>query len=226
MTLRVGITRALPEAETTAARVREHGAEPVLVPLLTIVPCAFDTSIAGAQALLFSSSNGVRAFPAVKEAASCVVLAVGDATARAARDAGFRDVRSADGDVQALARLAITSLDPAKGKLIHIRGTHVAGNLSQALVAAGFELEPRIAYTAVAASSLPEAFTAPLDVVLFHSARAAEAFLALGAPNSANLTAGCLSKAVAEAASGVSWKRIIVAPAPRDNDLIAAVLAP
>src|SRR5262245_272902 len=116
---RVAITRAQPGADETAARLRALGAEPVIAPLPTIAPCAFDTSVAGADALLFTSSNGVRVFPDVGGARAVPVLAVGDATAEAARGAGFSDVRSADGDVEKLAALARQTLK-AGSKLIHI----------------------------------------------------------------------------------------------------------
>ena len=61
--LRVAITRAQPEADRTAERVRARGAEAIVAPLLTIVPCGYDTSTSGAQAIIFTSTNGVRAFP-------------------------------------------------------------------------------------------------------------------------------------------------------------------
>jgi uroporphyrinogen-III synthase len=192
-----------------------------LAPLLTIVPCGYDTSTEGAQALLVTSTTGVRAFPGSRDNP---VLTVGDATAEAAREAGFINVRSADGDVSALAALARATLDPAKGRLIHIAGDHVAGDLSGALKAAGFTVERRLAYASVAAREIPPELTGPLDIILFHSPRAAETFVALGAPNAAALTAACLSEAVANAARAAQWRRIIVAPAPREDALIDAAL--
>ena len=66
--MRVAITRALPDAERTAARLSALGVTPVLAPLLSIVPCGYDTNTEGAQALIFTSSNGVRAFPDVRGA--------------------------------------------------------------------------------------------------------------------------------------------------------------
>lgn len=223
--MRVAITRAAPENARTAERVRARGGEPVLAPLLTIVPCGYDTNTEGAQALLFTSSNGVRAFPDVRGARQRIVLAVGDVTAEAARDAGFTDVRVAEGDVGSLAALARATLDPAKGKLIHIAGDHVAGDLGGALRAAGFKVERRLAYASVAVPALPAAFNAPLDAVLFHSARAAETFLALGAPGAAQLTAACFSQTIADAASTAPWKRLIVSPAPRDEALLDALFS-
>ena len=224
MMLRVAITRAEPEASRTAARVRARGAEAIVAPLIAIVPCGYDTNTEGAQAIIFTSTNGVRAFPDARGARDRLVLTVGDATAEAAREAGFNDVRSADGDVNALVALAKRELDPAEGKLIHIAGDHVAGDLGGELRAAGFSVERRLAYASVAAAPLPPALNGPLDIVLFHSPRAAQRFIELGAPNAANLVAGCMSAAIAEAAGKVSWKRIITAPRPREDDLLAATL--
>ena len=224
MSLRVAVTRALPEAERTAEKLRVAGAEAILAPLLTIVARAYDTNVTDAQALIFTSSNGVRAFPDARNQRHRLVLAVGDATANAAREAGFTDVRSADGDVRALIDLARSALDPHGEKLIHISGDHVAGDISGQLATAGFRIERRVAYASVATATLPSAFASPLDVVMFHSARAAQTFAALGAPNAASLTAACISQAVADAASVSPWQQIRVAERPREDDLIAAAL--
>lgn len=224
MSKRVAITRAKPEADATAARISARGHEALTAPLLTITPCACDTNVHDAQALLFTSSNGVRAFPNVRAAEALEVLAVGDATAQAARDAGFANVWSAQGDVASLAALAKRRLSPGGGKLIHIGGADLAGDLGGELTRSGFVVERRIAYAAIVATTLPPVYHGPLDVILFHSARAASCFLSLGAPNADRLIAGCISPNVAETAAKVSWARLIVAPRPREDDLLDAAL--
>ncbi|GAM97107.1 uroporphyrinogen-III synthase [alpha proteobacterium U9-1i] len=222
--MRVAITRMLPEANATAARVRDLGHEALLAPLLSVEPREFDTNLAGAQALFFTSTTGVRAFAQATTNRNARVLAVGDTTADAARAAGFDDVTSASGDVIALAALAQVTLDPQAGPLIHIAGAQVAGDLVAKLKAAGFDAEWRVGYEAVATAALPAAFEQNPEIVLFHSARAAAAFVALGAPNSADMVAACFSEAVAEAAMRAPWKRVIVAPKPREEALLAAAL--
>lgn len=223
MSLRVAVTRALPEARGTAERLRSLGAEPVLAPLLVREPLSFEAPSPGAQALLFTSSAAPPLF-AAHAARMLPAFCVGDATAAAARAAGFTDVRSADGDVEKLAALAASTLNPASGALTHVSGADVAGDLAGKLRAGGFDVEQRIVYKAHAVRALPEALRGPLDIVLFHSPRAADAFLALGAPGAAALTAGCLSPAIAAAASKTRWKSVIVAPAPREEALLQAVL--
>ena len=217
---RVAITRAAPDAERTADRLRARGAEPIVAPLMEVAPRAFDCNLAGVQALLLSSANGVRATAQAIEERALPLLTVGDATARAARDAGFTDVRSAGGDVRALSALANSSLDPKKGTLLYLSGADVAADLVSWLHAAGFQATRRIVYEARVVAALPEAYLQPLDIIVFHSARAARAFGRFGAPNAKRLTAACLSQGVADAAEQVAhWARVVVAPAPQEEAL-------
>jgi uroporphyrinogen-III synthase len=224
--IRIAITRAEPEASATAARIAGLGAKPVLAPLLEIKRLSFNTNLDGAQALLFTSANGVRAFAEAAAARALPTFCVGDATARAAKDAGFADARSADGDSHALAALAAAGLDPKSGLVLHISGRETAGDIAGALASQGFEAERRIAYAAEFVSVAPEALRNPSDFILFHSARGAQAFIALGAPHASSMVAACHSDSVAQAASGAAFKRIIVAPSPREDALLRAVLSP
>lgn len=223
MTLRVAITRTAPEADATAERVRARGAEPVITMLIQNAPCAFNTNLSGAQALVFTSTNGVAAFAGATSARNINVLTVGDATAHAARVAGFKAVRSANGDVETLSALIRQTLDPDGGTILHVAGTHVAGDLAGDLSRARFTYERRVAFDSIAVSALPEALLQPIDIVLFHSARAAEIYAALGAPHAAERIAGCLSPNIADAARRSTWKQIIVAPAPREEALLTAL---
>lgn len=231
MTLRLAVTRAEPEASRTASRIDARGGQAVLAPLLTIEPNAqLDASLDGVQALLFTSANGVRAFGTPKR--DVAVFAVGDATASAARNAGFTNVQTGEGDSEALARLAIASCDPRAGKIVHVSGMHIAGDAAGVLTQAGFSAERRIAYEARAATALPPnlaarlASTPPhLDRVLFHSARAAEIFTSLARAETPALMAVCLSEQVASAAKLSPWARVIVAARPREDALLEAALA-
>ncbi len=182
------------------------------------------------QALLFTSANGVRAFADAIQARHLRVLAVGDATAAEARSAGFPQVQSAAGDSEALAAFAIEALDPQAGRALHITGDHIAGDVVGTLQKAGFAAERHVAYKSVAVTQLPSALAGDIDTILFHSARAAEIFLSLGAPRANQLTAACLSPAIARAASDspqtrIAWARIIVSPHPREDALLQAALA-
>ena len=133
---RVWITRAQPGAARTAARLSALGFDPVVAPLLKIralpQPAPDLTDVA---ALVFTSRNAVSAFASLTAARDRSVLTVGDATAEAARAAGFADVRSASGDLKALAQLIAADLPPfVHGNvLLHPAAREPAGDLAALL---------------------------------------------------------------------------------------------
>lgn len=228
--MRVIVTRAEPGASDTAARLAALGHEVMLAPMLIVRPLDDPAALGDAQGLLFTSSNGVRAFAATPAARALSVFCVGDATAAAAREAGFVSVRSADGDLRSLAQLVSRELDPARGALIHIAGADLAGDLAGLLRAHGFDVRVHTAYRAMSTDALPPNIAAALaasppavDAVMFHSARGASQFVALakGRAGLERITALCLSEAVAAAARAISWRQVHVAATPRESELLA-----
>jgi uroporphyrinogen-III synthase len=200
------------------------GAEPVVAPLLAIFNRPFDPGLQGVQALLFTSAAGVRRFANESTARNVPVLAVGDATAMRAKEFGFADVRSAEGDVNALVTLAQAACKPGRGKLLHISAQHTMGDLARALRSHDLEVERRVAYVMRMANGLPPHYREKLDVILFHSGRAARVFAQYGAPNAERTVAACLSEQVAEPISTAKWRKLIVSPAPREDALLKAAL--
>lgn len=236
--MRLLITRPREDAEFLAQRLLGLGHQVVIEPLLDIrflATAAADVERLqdGVQALLVTSANGLRAFAKCSPRRDLRVLAVGEASAQAARAAGFDDVESADGDVVALARLVMERLVPKDGALLHVAGTKVAGDLAGSLEKAGFDVRRAVLYEAVTASALSPAVRADIaagkiDGVLMFSPRTAENFTglieqaALG-QNCQQMTAYCLSEAVAEKARQVDWGRIAVAARADQQSLIEIV---
>lgn len=235
--MRVLVTRAQPGADKTAAALLARGHLAVPAPVLRIEPAAeLSIGLKGAQALLFTSPNGVRAFASLRSEREIQVLAVGAATLAAALAAGFSSARSAESDAAGLAELAQASFDPKGGRLVHIRGKHAAGDLAGALREAGFEIEEAIAYEAVAEGELPAAARAALteatlDAALFHSPRGAEIFMTLARKAGLQerlkpLAAIAISaNAAAPLGRGV-WKDIRIAARPEEAALFDALASP
>src|SRR5665213_2906202 len=158
MTMRALVTRPRLQAETFAAELARRGVEPVVEPLIEIADClAALPEFAGVQAILCTSVNGVRALARATGDRQAPVFAVGDATARAARTAGFERVESAGGDVGDLARLVCGRLRPGGGRLLHVAGSAVAGDLAGRLGASGFAVERAVLYQAHAVAALTPA---------------------------------------------------------------------
>lgn len=232
--LRVLVTRPREDAESLVAALNERGHRVVLEPLLTIVPRStvdWPQGHTAAQALLITSANGLRAFAALDARRSLPVYAVGDASAAAARAAGFDKVTSAAGDVEDLARRVRDALRPQDGPLLHPAASKRAGDLKGLLEAAGFRVLRAILYDSQAASrlspALRQALTSELiGVATFFSPRTAATFASLvteaGLDGACRgVVALCLSDAVAQQVSGLPWRSIAVAARPDQNALLA-----
>src|SRR5579862_8780362 len=108
------------------------------------------------QAILATSSNGVRAFAVCCKRRDFRVLTVGENTAAAARAAGFADVSSADGDSAALVAMVRRLLNPAAGAVLHVTGRNRGSELHRELADAGFHCRVWELYEVAARGRLPE----------------------------------------------------------------------
>jgi uroporphyrinogen-III synthase len=228
------ITRPRDEAEALAALLARRGIEAVIEPMIEIVERhAAMPDLAGVQAILCTSANGVRALARASGERGVPVFAVGDATAREAGAAGFRAVDSAGGNVEDLARLVARRLRPVDGRLLHVAGSEVAGDLAGALGAAGFAVERVVLYEAHPAAALRAATArsignGAIDLALFFSPRSAAIFARLvGAAGIANGLATSVAISISSAADAalgdLPFRDRITAAVPTQAALLARV---
>jgi len=228
------VTRPRAEAEALAEALDRRGIEAIIEPLLDIhyrdMP---PPDIAGVQAVLCTSANGVRALARLSGERGTTLFAVGDATAARARSEGFSRVESAAGNVEDLARLVIERLRPAEGRLLHVAGSDVAGDLAGLLREAGFAIERVVLYEARPIPALSAATVTALrngvvEFALFFSPRTAAAFarLAEQAEVSAALRrmiAVSISAAADRALGEFAFARRIIAETPDQDGLLVAL---
>jgi uroporphyrinogen-III synthase len=231
--MRLLVTRPEPDGERTATELRARGHEVTLAPLLRV------EAIAGAElgngpwdAVLFTSANGARAIakhPRRAEMIALPALAVGQSSAAAAREAGFRNVTSADGDGGALVRLAAARF--AGRSLLYLAGEERARDLAGELAASGARLTTVIVYRTAQARAFPADATAALaagaiDGVLHFSKRSAESYLACAkaAPGPALAPMHfCLSARAAEPLQAAGAQRVLIAARPDEAGMLALV---
>jgi uroporphyrinogen-III synthase len=184
------------------------GLEPILAPLFTIRAVDWEVPDSGAfDAVLLTSAHAARAVPRSLTSLPCYTT--GEATAAAAREAGFVGVRAGPSDGEAALSLARKD---GRSRVLHLCGReHVALP----------GVERRIVYSADAADTLPEAAMAALAadaVVLIHSPRAASLLASLVEARG-RVRIALISAAAAEAA-GEGWAAKGVAERPRDEALL------
>ena len=224
---RIWVTRAQPGADATAARLRALGHSPLVASLLVVhaLPQAVRPPEDFA-ALAFTSANAVRAFAGWTSRRSWPVFAVGASTAEAAHLAGFTEVRSADGDVAALASRIAAERPP--GLLLHPCATEAAGDLGGALAALGMSMRALPLYQTRPVDQLPSDAADALGqvevaAVLLHSPKAARALVGLWAMEEPDLTrvwAFGLSAACLAPAADLPFASMAAAAEPTEAALL------
>ena len=208
---RVLVLRPEPGAEETVQRARALGLDARAVPLFAIdpVPWSPPPEASGFDGLLLTSANAVRfGGEQLRTLRGLPAYAVGEASAEAARDAGFdikatgeagvdRLLDSIDGDLRLLHLCGIDRRDPA----------HARQRITTLPV-----------YRANAIGR-PALGTLDDIVALIHSPRAARRFAEL-VEDRPGVTIAAISQAAADAA-GSGWRAVEVADSPTDEALLA-----
>lgn len=187
MAMRLLLTRPEPEATRSAEGLRRLGHSVILAPMMAprIYPPP-EIERLDPSGWLLTSAQAVRAastWPSTVRWLDRPAFAVGDRTAMVARAFGFRDVRSAAGDMARLAALVGSTMDPAGGELLYPAARDRAGPLDERLHALGFQIRTIEAYAMDALPTFPEDVTKALhdrqvDGVLLYSPRTAALFMA------------------------------------------------
>jgi uroporphyrinogen-III synthase len=233
------VTRPEPGAGRTAARLRELGVEPVVLPLseTRALPVPVTAVPDDAAAVAVTSVNAIRHAPPVLlgRLADLPCHAVGRRTGDAARAAGFRQVFEGPGDALGLAAGIAGKL--VGETLVYLCGRERFAGFEERLAVTGVRVCPLETYETVAMDHSDEAVLAafsgkPVDAALLYSAKAADAARNLIArPVLRRLFDGmqvyALSERIAAAyGSAQSGRPIHIAPAPTEEALLALLAEP
>ena len=232
--MRALVTRPREDSETVALALGRRGLAVMIEPLLDIEPVdGAVVEAAGAQGILVTSANGIRALARLWPDRTLPVWTVGDASAAVARALGYDRVESAGGDVESLAALVAGGVDPARGSLLHAAGSVNAGDLAGRLGALGFDIRRQVLYRAVTAKAISPGLHAALesggiDLALFFSPRTAATFVRLVTAAGlrgmlARITAYGLSANVAAELASLPWAALRRAAEPTQAALLAAL---
>lgn len=207
---RLLVLRPEPGASATAERARARGLDPVVVPLFEVEPVGWEgPEVAGFDGLLITSANAVRhAGEKLEALRGLKTYAVGEATAEAARDAGFDIAATGDAGVERL--LGSIEVDL---KLLHLCGEdHTTAEDARQTIT------PLVVYRSKAVDA-PNLSDAQGSVALIHSPRAARRFAELIDDHS-SISIVAISEAAAKPA-GDGWEQVAVADQQSDEALLA-----
>ncbi len=195
------VPRPLPQAQETADRIRRLSlGEPLVAPLLHVVPIERDVSVFGSafyDGIIVTSAN---ALPALQHfSRSSKIYTVGDRLAERVRGLGFTHVQSAHGTSHELKFLLqhnhqLVSKSP---HFIHLSGEKVSDPTLYHANDWHGKIDRQEVYRIDAASQWPAA-AKDFEHVLLYSVQMAEAFQRLCPFDPSQLTLYCLSKRIAD----------------------------
>ncbi|MCJ2034422.1 uroporphyrinogen-III synthase [Methylobacterium sp. J-068] len=233
--MRIWVARPEPGAARTAARLAALGHRPLVAPVLAVAATGIQPPEGLFAGLILTSAHAVGALDASERTRFRTVpaFAVGARTGALAERAGLTDVRVADGDARALARLVAATL-PARSALLHVAGVDRKAEPAASLREAGFSLSVCEIYAMRIALRLPDVIAQALDAgaidaVLHYSRRSASAARDLAGAQGRSgafrsLTHYCLSADVAAplVAAGIA---VHFVPERPDEDALLAGLS-
>jgi len=207
------ILRPEPGASASAEKARALGLEPVITPLFEVQPVKWIAPDPSQyDGLLLTSANAVRhGGEPLASVKTLPVHAVGEATAEAAREAGFTVRTVGSGNVDdLLGRL------PADLKLLHPCGFHRRPpvNPPQRITSA-------CAYRTRPAIPPPEFRALAGNVAAVHSAEAAKRLAELVLPIERQRTRLAAISQQAAVAAGLGWQAVAIADEPSDDAVLA-----
>lgn len=186
--MRVVVTRPERSGKKTAALLRQRGHEPVMLPLTH--PVYDGEAIRGAfeqprAALAVTSAEALRALQTsdldFADQFPRPLFAVGEATASAAKDMGFQNTLTGEGDGRALAKLV--TLAELEGRLLYLAGKPRDGGFEETLASMKIQLDVAEIYemrpVTLEKAAVEGVLETPVDAVLLYSRETARIFFDL-----------------------------------------------
>jgi uroporphyrinogen-III synthase len=213
------VLRPEPGNAKTCLRATELGLNVISLPLFRVEPTEWTAPNADTlNGVLMTSANAARyGGEQLANYRHLPLFAVGDATAKAAQEAGF--MPEAIGQSDAASVLSVIAAQQHR-RILHLCGADVTP------VAAGnVEIERRCVYRSKSVETKPEwpFLLRDWPIALIHSARAGARFaevLANSTVPKSSITLVAISDAAARAA-GSGWETIAIAANPRDEEMVA-----
>ena len=211
---RVLVLRPEPGAGATVQRARALGLDPVAIPLFEIQPVKWQAPEPGGfDGVLLTSANALRCGGEELRALRALpAYAVGEATADAAREAGFDIASTGDAGVDRL----LSSIER------DLRLLHLCGEERRTPEDARQQITPIAVYRSKPLPA-PDLSCVSGSVALIHSPRAGQRFAEVvgeGARARWSIAIAAISRAAAEAV-GNGWSSVDVADQPSDEALLA-----
>ena len=215
------LTRPLEDSKELILKFSSLGHKVSHLPVIKIKPIIYDEpEYKKFKGIIFTSSNAIKnlSLNSINKKIKC--YCVGSATEKVAKQNGFQNIISAEGNVNNLKELILQSFDPNNGSLLYVSGEVISSKLDRDLIAEGYSIERLVDYTVSSIEEMKEEFRTELvssipDIIYVYSENSAKSLLNLLKKydlldNWTNTNLMCLGEKASAILNEIKWKKIFL----------------
>ena len=215
------LTRPLEDCSEMILKFKSLGHQVSHLPLLSIDKINYDQiDFSKYEGIIFTSANAVKFLNLKQIDKKIFCFCVGNATEKKARESGFQNVITAEGNVNNLKELVLQNFNQKDGGLIYVSGEVVSTDLDQQLIKEGYKIDRVINYKTTHNQKFDEKFVTDLklnipDMVYIYSQNSAQSFLNFIKINQSenlwmNTNLMCIGEKTSSIMNEIKWKKIFL----------------
>ena len=215
------LTRPLEDCSEMILKFKSLGHQVSHLPLLSIDKINYDQiDFSNYGGIIFTSANAVKFLNLKQIDKKIFCFCVGNATEKKARESGFQNVITAEGNVNNLKELVLQNFNQKDGGLIYVSGEVVSTDLDQQLIKEGYKIDRVINYKTTHNQKFDEKFVTDLklnipDMVYIYSQNSAQSFLNFIKINQSenlwmNTNLMCIGEKTSSILNEIKWKKIFL----------------
>ena len=214
-------TRPLEDCQEIMIKFQLLGHEVSHMPLIYVENKNYEEiNFEDFKGVIFTSTNAIKFLNLKKINKKINCFCVGNATEKKARNSGFQNTFSAEGNVNNLKELILQNFNSSDGKLLYVSGEIVSNELDKKLIFEGYDVKRIVNYTTKHVEKLNEDFVEKIkmkmpNIVYIYSQNSAASFLNLIKNyNLSNLWMDsnlmCISEKTSSVLNEIKWKKIFI----------------
>jgi len=215
------LTRSLEDSYEIILKFQRLGHKVSHMPVINIKKIDYEhLKFSEFKGIIFTSSNAIKCLDVSSIDKNINCFCVGSITERKARNVGFQNVYSADGNVNNLKELILQNFSQKDGKLLYVSGEIISVSLDKDLISDGYSLQRLVNYSADPIEELNQKFIDELkssmpDIVYVYSQNSAKNFLKLIKKYQLvdywmNTNLMCIGEKTSSMLNAIKWKKIFL----------------
>jgi uroporphyrinogen-III synthase len=215
------LTRSLEDSYEIILKFQRLGHKVSHMPVIDIKKIDYENlKFSEFKGIIFTSSNAIKCLNVSSIDKNINCFCVGSVTERKARNVGFQNVYSADGNVNNLKELILQNFSQKDGKLLYVSGEIISVSLDKDLISEGYSLQRLVNYSADPIEELNQKFIDELkssmpDIVYVYSQNSAKNFLKLIKKYQLvdywmNTNLMCIGEKTSSMLNAIKWKKIFL----------------